>query len=386
MFILLGLFFIVLAIIATTYLALQRQEIRKRASGLTLNGDPGCQGGIEFTCSQEANPKPLLGAVWSISWVGLSCNVFVRGDDGTDHQVSTQCGASAGSYQNLDLDFKSGVTYDLIVSNGNEDSVNGIVCYNVVVDTNKPTCEAPTATRIPFPINTPTPAYTPAYTQTTTPIPNTCGASDCGSPPCAPPATCQQVASSPTRNCSCQFPTSTPTPVSTTPAGSTLSLALNLEGFTGTSSPVRNTEPVTVMLRSVGTTFGPFTGTLTYSATTRHFETTIPLDASVQTGDYAIYIKPASYLSLSQTFGTIHIVSGTATSIPFDVNKKFLACNMNNDNSVEISDVNQMYTDLANQGTQQQDSFSDITRDGFVDIFDYNYCVANFGKTGEVFQ
>lgn len=178
-------------------------------------------------------------------------------------------------------------------------------------------------------------------------------------------------------------PTATPTVTGTQPTtgatvipgGTNVFLSVNLEGFSPTAIPARGTEPVQVSLKSASEAIlGPFDGTLTYSASHRRFEGAVNL-AGVPAGIYDILVKPVSYLA--QRFNGVTIATGVSTSVPTP--NPFLACDPNNSNGVEILDINQVYSDIR---VGRIDSFVDYTREGLVDIFDHNFCVANFLKQG----
>jgi len=163
--------------------------------------------------------------------------------------------------------------------------------------------------------------------------------------------------------------------------GARLLLALNLEGFTGTYTPKRDTEAITVLVRSQEGTISAVESIATFSATHRHFRKLIDLPADLSDGIYELLLKGAS--TLRRTFGNITVTKNRETFVPFDPAKPLLSCDLNNDNLINMLDLNQLYTDIKKPKAEHKDSLGDITRDGVIDIFDHNFCVQNFLKIGE---
>lgn len=171
------------------------------------------------------------------------------------------------------------------------------------------------------------------------------------------------------------------TPIPPGGGGAKILPALNLEGFTGTYTPKRDTEALTVLLRSQAGTLTAVETVATFSATHRHFRKLVDLPADLPDGIYELLLKGAS--TLRRSFGNITITKNRETFVPFDPAKPLLACDLDNNNLINISDINQIYTDIKKPKAEHKDSLADITRDGVIDIFDHNYCVQNFLKEGE---
>lgn len=96
-------------------------------------------------------------------------------------------------------------------------------------------------------------------------------------------------------------------------------------------------------------------------------------------GVYEVFMKTTSYLQTD--VGQMTIQSHEVTNISYLPDKPLLACDLNNDNIVNILDIEQINNDL--RSGKSKDGFSDIDRNGRVDIFDRNYCVNNFLKEGD---
>ena len=182
--------------------------------------------------------------------------------------------------------------------------------------------------------------------------------------------------------------------VSVTRSGTTvtgpggLSLSLALEGFPGiASTPAkdRDKESVRVTFRSAANVDTTFDGQLTYSAIGSRFEGTVSL-GSTPTGTYTVLIKPTSYLI--RNIGNVAITSGSITPVSAASIGTFLACDLVNNNEVDALDLNQIITNIvfkrrSERNTPGPANIADITRDGVVDIFDYNLCVQNFTVKGD---
>lgn len=217
------------------------------------------------------------------------------------------------------------------------------------------------ATTTPVPTATKTPTLPPGVTATKTPTPT------------LPPGV--TATRTPTGGVT-GLPTGGPT---LGPNDTGLLLSLTLEGFPGTRTPTRKTEPITIELRSETASISA-RGTLTYSEVARRFEGLLNLGGAIGDGVYRVFVKASSYLR--RDLGTITIQSQTVNNVlEVSPDKPLLSCDFNNDNIVNILDINQVYTDIRNANVK--DSLADIDRDGKVSIFDHNFCVQNFLEKGD---
>lgn len=371
--ILLGILLVAIAIAATTYLAQQQQELRKRAQEGVFpctkeeadrgtrtrdcDSGNGCTGKqyTEFDYwddvdgDQEKGPNDRYFCHWSSCKEPITCPTPTQASGectpGQPNHISCEIG---GRCSNCPTDAGEVRVFRCNADRrwerlDNECRTDHVGC--------RPFCTPDT------PVSTPT--LTPTPTPTSSP------------PPAQPPG----IPTTP--------PTPTPTPTPT-PSGTKISLSITLEGFPGTYAPTRDKEPVSVTLKSASTntSIGPFQGELVYSPSTRRFEATIDLGAT-QAGNYTVLMKPASYFA--RNFGIVNIQAGLVTAVPFTPDKTPLSCDLNNDNSVNMEDVNQVYADIRRSRREDtKSSLANINRDSSgVDIFDHNFCVQNYGARGE---
>ena len=317
------------------------------------------------------------GITLTTQWQQISNTFTVQSSGRTslDYYIVQDPGSSGQSFYVDDMIFQSG---------------NAIV-PTTAVPTTAPTLIptlAPTATMIP-------PTATLIPTATKAPTPTLVGAT-------AIPTAGLIATATP-------FPTSTPTPTSgpaqpttvptATPvpaAGSTLvNATLLLHGIgkggdsvnpngLGTANPLHTQRTITMdVYNSQNQLVVSQQGTVIFNPTAGNFSGTVNLGTNFASGVYTIKIKSDQYLR-GLVSGIQTITAGTTNTLP---SLTLIAGDVNGDNQINIVDYNLLvgcYSDLlpAVSCTASNKLMTDLTDDGNVNEFDYNFFIRELTNLG----